>query len=52
MKIYMVRYSVTYEAWNIVASYLNKEDAEAYAARAQEGTYHDVEYSVEEWEVN
>ena len=52
MKIYMVRYSVMYESYDIVAAYLNKEDAEAYAARAQEGTYHDVEYWVEEWEVN
>jgi hypothetical protein len=49
MKIYMVREHVEYD---IVAAYLNKEDAEAHAARKQVGQYYDVEYSVVEWEVN
>lgn len=53
MEIYMVREEVTYEAWNVIAAYLSKADAEAHAEEAQRKvSSSDIFYTVEKWEVN
>lgn len=53
MKIYMVREEVQYESYDIIAAYLDENEAKQYAQMRQDTRrYHDTDYWVEKWEVN